>query len=133
MDHLWDVSIVPVKDEAGSVQKDSQGTNSITFVTSRSELTYIKGAGIGSTQPATADHLVQAGLSSSKPVNHVADVKNGLSNSQGSQNQTPQPTAGSNAASSSREAVNNGHDHQSRAPGSSKQAEGMFISIPNIK
>lgn len=129
MDHPGDVSIVPVKDKADSIQEDSEGMNPMTLFTSRSELTQITATSIGSSQHASADHPDQGGSSSTKPLDPaVADVNIRISDSQDSQNQMPQPAIESTAASSSREAVNNGHDHQSGASGSAKKAEGMFES-----
>ncbi|PCH06635.1 hypothetical protein PENOC_022710 [Penicillium occitanis (nom. inval.)] len=111
MDHLWDVSIIPATDSAENVQEHPKATS------------------IGTSQPEPGDHPDQAGFSSTKPIYEVVGDSNVcLPDSQVSQKHMPQPAIESTAASPSREAVNNGDDHQPGASGNSKQAE-----LPKLK
>ncbi|KAI7970843.1 hypothetical protein EIK77_008023 [Talaromyces pinophilus] len=104
---------------AGGIQSEIKGSSRRVDATS-----------IGTSQPEPGDHPDQAGFSSTKPIYEVVGDSNVcLPDSQVSQKHMPQPAIESTAASPSREAVNNGDDHQPGASGNSKQAECM--SIPN--
>lgn len=126
MDHLWDVSIVPVKDEADSVQEDSQYTNSMSFFAPQNAKPTPRETVTAKSAPVVAGYTDRLGSLSTKTIDQVlADLAQRISYPQSSLNQMSSSAAKNTAASSSR-GVNNGDDHQSGARGESKRANGMF-------